>query len=66
MDYVEQGQGHTSESPGSPAQVMRYFACHGQETPRVNIQSDKSKAKTYQVRQVLAAIEKLEGMRHER
>ena len=45
---------------------MRYFACHGQETPRVNIQSDKSKAKTYQVRQVLAAIEKLEGMRHER
>lgn len=34
--------------------------------PRVNIQSDKGKAKTYQVRQVLAAIEKLEGMRHER
>ena len=34
--------------------------------PRVNIQSDKGKAKTYQVRQVLAATEKLEGMRHER
>ena len=30
--------------------------------PRVNIQRDKSgKAKTYQVRQVLAAIEKLEA-----
>lgn len=29
--------------------------------PRVNIQADKGKAKPYQVRQVLAAIEKLEG-----
>ncbi|MDQ3158307.1 MAG: toxin HicA [Actinomycetota bacterium] len=28
--------------------------------PRVNIQNDKGKAKSYQVRQVLAAIEKLE------
>jgi hypothetical protein len=34
--------------------------------PRINIQDDKGKAKTYQVRQVLAAIEKLEGMRNER
>lgn len=34
--------------------------------PRINIQDDKGKAKTYQVRQVLLAIEKLEGMRHER
>lgn len=31
--------------------------------PRVNIQSDKGKAKAYQVRQVVAAIERL---RHER
>lgn len=31
--------------------------------PRVNIQADKGKAKPYQVRQVLAAIEKLEGER---
>lgn len=30
--------------------------------PRVNIQNDKGKAKTYQVRQVLAAIEKKEAM----
>lgn len=29
--------------------------------PRVNIQNDKGKAKTYQVRQVLKAIEKLEA-----
>lgn len=30
--------------------------------PRVNIQSSKDKAKTYQVRQVLQAIEKLEDI----
>jgi hypothetical protein len=30
--------------------------------PRVNIQNDKGKAKAYQVRQVLKAIEKKEGM----
>lgn len=29
--------------------------------PRVNIQNDKGKAKAYQVRQVLRAIEKLEA-----
>lgn len=34
--------------------------------PRINIQDDKGKAKAYQVRQVLLAIEKLEGMKHER
>ena len=30
--------------------------------PRVNIQNDKGKAKPYQVRQVIKAIAKLEGM----
>jgi hypothetical protein len=30
--------------------------------PRVNIQNDKGKAKAYQVRQVLAAIDKEEAM----
>lgn len=30
--------------------------------PRVNIENKKGKAKSYQVRQVLAAINKLEGM----
>jgi hypothetical protein len=34
--------------------------------PRINIQDDKGKAKVYQVRQVLLAIDKLEGMRDER
>ncbi len=34
--------------------------------PRINIQDDKGKAKAYQVRQVLLAIDKLEGLRHER
>ena len=34
--------------------------------PRINIQDDKGKAKSYQVRQVLLAIDKLKGMRHER
>ena len=29
--------------------------------PRVNIQNDKGKAKAYQVRQVIRAIERLEG-----
>jgi hypothetical protein len=33
--------------------------------PRVNIQADKGKAKAYQVRQVLAAIDKLKGLRDE-
>jgi hypothetical protein len=33
--------------------------------PRVNIQNEKGKAKLYQVRQVLAAIDKLKGLQHE-
>ncbi len=34
--------------------------------PRINIQDQKGKAKAYQVRLVLLAIDKLEGMRNER
>jgi len=34
--------------------------------PRINIQDDKGKAKAFQVRQVLLAIDKLEGMKNER
>ena len=30
--------------------------------PRVNIQNDRGKAKVYQVKQVLAALDKLNGM----
>ncbi|WP_458817022.1 toxin HicA [Leucobacter sp. HY1908] len=33
--------------------------------PRVNIQNDHGKAKPYQVRQVLAAINKLKGMQND-
>lgn len=33
--------------------------------PRINIQDDKGKSKPYQVRQVLLAIDKLEGMKHD-
>ncbi len=33
--------------------------------PRVNIQNEKGKAKAYQVRQVLAAIERLKGLHDE-
>ena len=34
--------------------------------PRVNIQNDKGKAKAYQVRQVLRAIDKLRGFKDDR
>jgi hypothetical protein len=34
-----------------------------QGDPRVNIQENNGKAKVYQVKQVLAAIEKIEGMK---
>ena len=34
--------------------------------PRVNIQNDKGRAKAYQVRQVLLAVEKLKGTTDER
>jgi hypothetical protein len=33
--------------------------------PRINIQNEKGKAKPYQVRQVLQAIDKLKEMQHE-
>ena len=36
-----------------------------QGDPRVNIQEKQGKAKAYQVRQVLAAIDKLEGINHD-
>jgi len=34
--------------------------------PRVNIQNDRGKAKAYQVKQVLAAIDKLEEIKNAR
>ena len=41
----------------------RIYRMPWQGDPRVNIQNDKGKAKAYQVRQVLAAIERLERER---
>ncbi|MFH1906589.1 MAG: hypothetical protein ABIL11_04265 [Chloroflexota bacterium] len=39
----------------------RIYKTPWQGDPRVNIQNDKGMAKTYQVRQVLKAIERLEA-----
>jgi predicted DCC family thiol-disulfide oxidoreductase YuxK len=39
----------------------RIYRTHWQGDPRINIQDDNGKAKAYQVRQVLRAIEKLEA-----
>ena len=36
-----------------------------QGDPRINIQEKQGKAKAYQVRQVLAAIDKLKGINHD-
>ncbi len=48
---------------GKPRQKStshRVYKMPWQGNPRVNIQNDNGKAKSYQVRQVLKAIEKLE------
>lgn len=41
------------------------FKMPWQGNPRVNIQKDGAKAKSYQVKQVKEALEKLKGMRKE-
>ncbi len=43
----------------------RIYRTPWQGDPRVNIQNDKGKAKAYQVRQILKAIERLEHERSE-
>ncbi len=43
----------------------RVYRMPWQGDPRVNIQNDHGRAKPYQVRQVLAAIGKLEGGNHD-
>ncbi len=48
---------------GEPRQLggsHRIYKTPWQGDPRINIQNDKGKAKAYQVKQVLLAIEKLE------
>jgi len=44
----------------------RVYKTPWQGDPRVNIQDDRGKAKAYQVRQVLRAIERLEYESHSR
>ena len=48
---------------GSPRQNGSHvvFKTPWKGDPRINIQNDKGKAKTYQVRQVLSAIKQLRG-----
>jgi len=41
-----------------------YFSVPWEGEPLINIQNDNREAKSYQVRQVLAAIKKLEGMQN--
>jgi len=48
---------------GQPRQQQtshRVYKTPWRGDPRINIQNDKGKAKAYQVKQVLAAVEKLE------
>jgi len=48
--------GESRQSTGS----HRVYKTPWQGDPRINIQNDKGKAKSYQVKQVLLALEKLE------
>lgn len=46
--------------PGNPVPAIEFIELRWQGDPRVNIQNAKGKAKPYQVRQVVAAVECLE------
>ena len=50
--------------PRQRASSHRVYKMPWAGDPRINIQTDKGNAQTYQVRQVLRAIEKLEEMKH--
>lgn len=52
---------HYFGEPRQQGTSHRVYRMPWQGDPRVNIQDDHGKAKPYQVRQVVAAIEKLEG-----
>jgi len=51
---------HFFGEPRQKKSSHRIYKTPWQGDPRVNIQNDKGKAKIYQVKQVLLAIEKLE------
>ena len=52
---------HYFGPPRQQGTSHRVYRMPWQGDPRVNIQDDHGKAKAYQVRQVLAAIERMEG-----
>jgi hypothetical protein len=51
---------HFFGKPRKSAGSHRVYKTPWQGDPRINIQNNKGKAKTYQVKQVLSALEKLE------
>jgi hypothetical protein len=54
---------HYFGEPRQSSSSHRVYQKPWEGEPRVNIQSDKGKAKPYQVRQVLEAISKLEAQK---
>lgn len=52
---------HFFGTPRQGGTSLAVFKTPWPGNPRVNVQDDKGKAKLYQVRQVLAAIAKLQG-----
>ena len=58
--------GHYFGDPRQTGTSHRVYKTPWQGDPRVNIQDDRGKAKAYQVKQVLKAIERLEYESHSR
>ena len=58
--------GHYFGDPRQTATSHRVYKTPWQGDPRVNIQDSRGKAKVYQVKQVLKAIERLEYESHSR
>jgi len=56
---------HYFGKPRQDGTSHRVYQTPWRGNPWVNVQNDKGKAKTYQVRQVLAAIERLESVDEE-
>ena len=56
-----EGAGTTSDRPGQAGGSHAVYKTCWPGDPRVNIQDDHGKAKAYQARQVLAAIDKKEA-----
>ena len=53
--------GHYFGEPRQTGSSHRIYKTPWQGDPRINIQDDKGMAKTYQVKQLLKAIERLEA-----